>query len=420
MTDAEFDRFEQTLRGYLKRGYTLGDDELVRVLVQETGIDRDSVETYLDEYRAYAQAIDQLAEEQGGKFHHDTAFERLQNETDLEEGQIRRLLRNFDFDKRGMTRRLSGELNAASFEGDVAALEQSPGPITGEQFHGLPILEDISHPLCPRVKEYYERTLRHTNATDVEVLCETLSDPDFSPLLLGEAGTGKDTLALYVCSQTNRPVIRVNFGSDVRYEDLVGMYVLDQDGNMKWRDGQLTAAVKYGWVFIADEINAAPPEATMPLHQVTEEGDKANLILRERGKIVEPHAQFRFIATMNPPRGGYGGTNKLNDAFKSRFYTIPLDYLDESREAELLEAKTREEGLSISREDIETLCTLAAELRESYKRRDVITPITTRELIKACKMAELMSVKEAASLVLVGHAKENDEELVHEVIESHF
>jgi len=371
-----------------------------------------------EKFEEFRDTLYPFVVENGGRVHRDEAFLQLKEETSLSPARI-----NGELDRivkeSGDVVLKSEEHQTSAFDGNIAGLRMQPGNLTGETYHGLGKLEDIGHPLVPDQEEYFDRTLEETSTTDVEVLCRAMADGDFNPLLSGEAGTGKDTLILHACAKTNRPVVRVNFGSDIRYEDLVGMYVLDSDQQMRWRDGQLTAAVRHGWTFIADELNAAPPESTMPLHQVTEESDKASLVIRERGEVVEPHPHFRFVATMNPP-DTYGGTNRLNDAFKSRFYTIEVDYLDADREAELLKDKLDVDSLSISGDDVDTLCEMASKLRMQYKRGDIVTPVTTRELLKACKMSETMPLNEAAWMVLTGHAAETDRELIQDVVQTFF
>jgi MoxR-like ATPase len=386
------------------------------------------------EEKEFVDILVDLLEENNGKFHRDQAIERLTEETELDLDQSRALIRQSigadadienKFDDRGfatLSRKDVLDLDVSPSEEDVSGITMTPGPPTDDTYYGLTVLKEPreGHPLVPSEDDYFERDLPHAphaDTTDVEALCTAMSDPDFSPLLIGDAGTGKDTLIRHVCSRTNRPVVRVNFGSDIRYEDLVGMYTLNKDKEMVWRDGYLTSAVKYGWVFIADELNAAPPESTMPLHQVTEERGKASLVLRTKSEVVEPHHQFRFVGTMNPE---YHGTNQLNDAFKSRFYPIEIDYLDETREAKLLKSKINDGETLVEPSKIETLCGLAKDLRQRHEWSDIMTPITTRELIKICKMAQIMTVEEATRTVLIGHVGAGDEDIVQDLIESTF
>lgn len=380
----------------------------------------------------YVDILVTLLEENDGRFHRDQAIEKFAQETELSVSQAAKLIEqtigedgkfeNSKFDGRGFARITKDDvlgLDVSPSEEDISGLTMTPGAPTDESYYGLPILKrpDGGHPLIPSEEEYFERKLPRSNSTDVETLCTAMEDADFSPLLLGDAGTGKDTLVRHVCSRTNRPVVRVNFGSNIRYEDLVGMYTLNKNKEMVWRDGYLTSAVKYGWVFIADELNAAPPESTMALHQVTEERGKSSLVLRTKSEVIEPHPQFRFVATMNPE---YQGTSQLNDAFKSRFYTIEIDYLDSNREAELIDAKINREETVVEKSDIDALCGLAEELRRRYERSDIMTPITTRELIKICKLSDIMSLDEATRTVLLGHVKTGDEPLVKDIIKDEF
>lgn len=353
-----------------------------------------------------------------GKLHRDTAVKVFETEFDLDrEAAIAEVRRYASFNDAGWSRPHPSE--EMTFASDLGSLDQYPGLETGRRWNGLPVLEaeeGNEHPLIPDQDVYLDRVVEG-QTTDAEVLAKAMADPDFSPLLVGDAGTGKDTLVRYVCAKTNRPCVRVNFGEDVRYADLVGtrMPAGNDDGegiDIVWEDGILTHAVKYGYVFIADEINAAPPEATMPLHQVTEEGDDAELVIREESRIVTPHPQFRFVATMNPPRGGYGGVEQLNDAFKSRFYTIEVDYLEPEDEAKLLRERFEDDAIDVTDSEITQLTELAAGFREQYQRGDIVTPVTTRELIKVCKMSDIMSMKQAARMVIGGHAKENDERLI--------
>lgn len=371
-----------------------------------------------EQFEAFRDAVSPFVEDQGGRVHRDAAFQHVAEETDLSPARINRELGRIANDS-GYLVLDNGDGSSAQFDGNIAGLRMSPGNFTGEEYHGLGVLQNIGHPLVPDQEEYYEQKIQGTNASDVEVFCHALADGDFNPLLIGDAGTGKDTLILHVCSMTNRPVVRVNFGSDVRYEDLVGMHVLDENKQMRWRDGLLTAAVRNGWTFIADEINAAPPESTMPLHQVTEESDKASLVIRERGEIVDVHEHFRFVGTMNPP-DSYGGTNRMNAAFKSRFYSIEIDYLDAEREAELLQEKINLDEVGISEKQVASLCEMASKLRDKHQRGDLMTAVTTRELLKACNLSKTMPLGEAVWMVLRGHANETDRELIKDVAQTYF
>lgn len=322
-------------------------------------------------------------------------------------------------------------------------IDLAPGEATSEHYHGLPVLEnpggdDEKHPLVQSMNhDYYESPVSgvsmgglgagsgqtfETDSTDVEVACKLLADNDFCLALRGQTGTGKNMLLKHISAETNRPVIRVNFGAGMTYEELVGQTTLESDehGNqtLGWEDGLLTMAMRNGWIFIADEMNAAPPEVMMPLHSVTEENPE--LTLKKKGEVVRPHPSFRFVATMNPPEAGkYGGTNRLNEAFKTRFYTIDIDYLPEDEETALVDEKVNADRHIIDEEDIEGMVRVANRLRDRAREGDNLPTASTREIIKAAKLCDIMEPSEAMKCVIHGMMDpQHDSNAINEIVGS--
>ena len=334
-------------------------------------------------------------------------------------------------------------------DGDITVtdLTRSAGRRSGETVHGLPVLDDPDHPLVPDPDHtYVEREVRD-GWTDVELAGRFLADGDYALLLTGETGVGKDRLLAHLCAQTNRPMVRVNFGSGTTYADLVGEYapnsgaetdrlaqvqqlsdehdisvgeaaeLVGAEHAFDFTPGILYRAVEQGWTFVADELNAAGPAATMPLHGLTERDGQ--LVVKPTAEILKPHPSFRFVATMNPPR--YAGTSPLNDAFRSRFWELELEYLVPEAERRLLYAATDlRRGVERDERIADGLTELAASLRASYRDRDLTTPTSHRTVIKIGRLVSEfdMAPTAAAKQVFEARAAAEDRNAVAKAVES--
>lgn len=349
----------------------------------------------------------------------------------------------------------------AEWEGDVAELDQEPGEVLtldeGEMqaaqgrskdyicpecgsedvvsydgnydvcescstllFEGLQVLEDVGHPMVPDVEQAYFRREQRDNTTDVSNICWSMSEPDFATLLQGETGVGKDFAVKYICYMTNRPMVRVNFGEGILYEDLVGGFSpAEGEDDFAFKPGLLYQAFTHGYVFVADEVNAAGPEATMPLHGVTEDEGSRELDVRETGEVLKPHPEFKFVGTMNPPT--YGGTKELNDAFRSRFFVIDIDYLPKDGEKRLLYETTPFDNQRTSdQKAVENITSVAESLRESYRSMDIVTPVSHRDVMQIGKLSARMDPEEATKMVLLNSASAEDKNAIGKAIEMHF
>lgn len=395
-------------------------------------------------HSAVEQAREEVSEEEGGG-----GFDGEIAEIDLEPGEVKRVnlaartINEEDTHDEYDCRECGGTLQEDGRDREFCT---ECGAV---HWNGLTVLEDVGHPLVPDVGNDYIRREQRANKTDVENTAWAMGDPDYAALLEGETGVGKDFLIAYICAQTNRPMIRMDFGEGVLYEDLVGGFepngsdgaeealetaqkladetgvdlsdaisALGHESQFAFKPGFLYEAVENGYVFAADEINAAGPEATMALHGVTEDRDARHLSVRQTGEVLEPHDQFRFVATMNPEH--YPGTKPLNDAFKTRFLKERIDYLPKEAEKVMILKQT---GLDPSDPDhdefVNRLVDVLDKLRDSYKEQDIVTAIGHREAQKIGKQARRMDNKEAAKKVLMDMADAGDKNTISKTIDMH-
>jgi len=251
---------------------------------------------------------------------------------------------------------------------------------------------DFSIPYIPR---------KVGEKTDVDILKKAIENK-FNILLVGETGTGKTHLVYHVAKNLGRKVVRVNLDKATTPEDLVGCWQPTANGNgnskeFKWTDGVLIDAMKNGWIFMCDEINAAPPEVLFLLNSIL---DNREITLKQHlGENIKAHENFIFIATMNP--SSYEGVQDLNKALKSRFQAVLFFDFDENIEKNL--------GLN-------ELVEFARKVRLSYKVGELSTPISTRDLIYYHNNRILFG-EETAKEILLSKFEPDERKAVKEAFE---
>lgn len=286
-------------------------------------------------------------------------------------------------------------------DGDVGLLKMEAGDATEDRFEHLPVLEDVGHPLVPDECSYYRRRIQGKK-TDIQVFTYDLArdrQPGLQHLLLkGLPGVGKNQAIKHICAKTNRPLVRIPVGGGIRYEDLVGHYSPTKDGELEWVDGILTTAVRYGYMVVLDEVDMMSGDISSPLHQITEDADSQELVIRQTGEVVKPHPEFRVAATRNP---GFAGAKEMNDAFADRFSEHEVGFLNEEAEVKVLTNEV--DGLSDT--EIRPVVQYAGELRDRYPTElDLI--VTTRALkrIGGYMAGDMFDAKDALKKVLLPRA----------------
>ncbi|KAL5501448.1 MDN1 [Sanghuangporus vaninii] len=95
-------------------------------------------------------------------------------------------------------------------------------------------------------------------------------------------------------------------------------------GLLAWQDGPLVTSMRYGDVFLLDEISLADDSVLERLNSVLEPG--RSIVLAEKGGDasedfeITANPEFKFVATMNP--GGDFGKKELSPALRNRFTEI--------------------------------------------------------------------------------------------------
>ena len=372
------------------------------------------------------QLIDELLSQNSGSLDWDRVKTSLVGELNVMSQTARKYIRDSEVadvvvDQHGNRTVIRAELNdGETVVKDEGDLIQPVGKPTGRNFSNLSVLEEIDHPWIPRGhKSGYFRRKVTDKLTDVSVVTGTMDLPDYSTLLIGQHGIGKDALVLHICANINQPVIRPTMSSNSGdlIDLLIGHYSPTESGDLEFRKGLLTISLENGYCFIADEINMIDGQLQSQMNAMLEDADSAQLTIPETNEVIRPHPEFRFVGTMNPPTMEYGGAGELNDAFKSRFVSVKIPPLDTESEKKVVASNTYWDDDS---DDLSILLDsggLITSLRNLYDAGKIQTWISTREVIKIGQLAETFGdTRQAAIVVLTGVVHPDNEDAVETAI----
>lgn len=200
--------------------------------------------------------------------------------------------------------------------------------------------------------------------------------------LIGEKGSGKNTLASSVCWVLQQPLCRVQGNADMDKVDMLGSQALNDHGTT-FELSSFIQALQNGEDVVLDEINAIKPEIAVVIHSLT---DDARSVDVPGYGYVEVHPLSRIWATMNE---GYVGTGEMNPATVDRFTPI---YLTESFSLSKL---LTEMFPDFNKADIDTCQVIYNKILQAVRDSKCLPDaITTRGYIDAIESAGLLPLRE--------------------------
>jgi cobaltochelatase CobS len=209
-------------------------------------------------------------------------------------------------------------------------------------------------------------------------------------LLWGHAGVGKTTMFEQVCHHTGRGFMRVQHTANTEEADIEGKFAIKKDATgtlvQVFEEGPLVYAMRNGLVYCADEYDFASP-MILSLYQAVLEGKP--LFIKSANLKVEPHRNFRFVATGNTNGAGddtglYQGTQLQNAANYERFAIVEkVEYWPEAQEVAVLQGR-----YAVSKRDAERLVGFANKMRTAFDRKEVAIPLSPRALQNATRLGQ--------------------------------
>lgn len=250
----------------------------------------------------------------------------------------------------------------------------------------VPMYEwDAPHPLVPELDQDYIFEKKN-----LALALDALVAGD-NAWMYGHTGSGKTTFFEQIAARLNWPVVRVNGDSDISRFELVGKTDF-KDGATTFTPGVLVTALEQGAMLLMDEFDVTRSETSYILNRMLE--NRGLLLLEDGGRFVAPHPTFRIVAACNSRGNGdeygiYPAVRTQSAATRSRFTVwIEHDYLKPEQETKLLMSKT-----NIVKDMADKWVRLANEVREAFKRGQVLEVISPRELLAACTRYQRLTVR---------------------------
>lgn len=214
----------------------------------------------------------------------------------------------------------------------------------------------------------------HVNGNEVQLFRQAY-EQRLPVMLTGPTGCGKTRFIEYMGAVLESPVVTISCHDDLTSSDLVGRFMV-VGGDVIWKDGPLTQAVKQGAICYLDEVVEARHDSLAILHSLTDH--RRTLYLDRAAEIIKAPDSFMLVCSYNP---AYRSSLKeLKPSFRQRFVTLTMTYLPPDREAEVLVA---EAGISLA--TAQRLVKCAMDIRNADDAFH-FEPPSTRVLVTAAKL----------------------------------
>lgn len=224
--------------------------------------------------------------------------------------------------------------------------------------------EDLKQFIPKKAEKYFNRNLY--GVKDEKVLQFHLGSNN--PLLknvlfIGETGTGKTALLQHFCWKNEIPYYRMVMNAGTTTEDIIGQWTMGKDGQFSFHYQVLILFMKYGGIFVFDEINAGQKDILHILNSITD-WERRAIVTQHKGEIIEAIPEFLTVACMNPPQEY--DLQEMSKSLKSRFTPYYFDY-DDKIDRKVLG-------------DDKNLLEFAKSIRLARANGEIETPLSTRDL----------------------------------------
>ncbi|MBE0507273.1 MAG: CbbQ/NirQ/NorQ/GpvN family protein [Marinospirillum sp.] len=218
-------------------------------------------------------------------------------------------------------------------------------------------------------------------------------------MLKGPTGCGKTRFVEYMAWTLGKPLISVACNEDMAASDLLGRFLLNEQGT-QWIDGPLTLAARHGGICYLDEIVEARQDTTVVIHSLTDY--RRRILLDKINELVTAHPDFQLVISYNP---GYQSLIKeLKPSTRQRFVAFEFDYPQAAKEAQIVHQET-----SLPLTQCELLVAVAHAGRR-LKGQGLSEGISTRLLVNAAHLIQQgINFEQSCQLAMIAPVTDDPE-----------
>lgn len=246
--------------------------------------------------------------------------------------------------------------------------------------------------------------------------------------LSGPAGSGKTSIITELAGRLNWATVSLTATDRLEFDDLVGRpQVIAKNGeapSVRFVYGPLARAMKFGMIFILNEIDLVDPSQLSGLNDILE--GRPLFITGNGGEAIYPHEMFRFVATANSrgsgdDSGAYPGIRIQNLAALDRYRILEADYLPAKAEQKLLEKLFPD----MDRKICARMVKVAGAIRTGFMEGTLGSTMSTRTLVFWCHLLKdystaLIPLKESLRLAFANRLTPEERVTVYTVAQQNF
>ena len=227
--------------------------------------------------------------------------------------------------------------------------------------------------------------------------------------IIGDPAAGKTSIVEQWHARLGLPLFIISCHENMTETDLIGQFIPQADGTLKWSDSPVMAVYRYGGSALLDEWNNLNPNAATVMNAMLE---GYTITIPQTGEVVKPHPSARYFATQNPIDGKavVQGRYIQDSASDERFMEMWVDYLGEELEVKIITSAYRKLDKDSSDEAVHavahSLVTVANKVREKFRNNHLAhnqhfsKPLSTRSLKRWAQLAfAFRNVKKTAPMI---------------------